>query len=127
MDQIDIQHKWPTDIKGYSQKIFGISTEQFLGSGFGGLITFAVLSQMIGGFGGMIGGAILGVIVFGLIILFTTKLANFHHMTMPGYWFRKRFQPAEERKLELPLIVATNRNETVTMESWDGETEGLIE
>lgn len=127
MEIKDIAHRWPPNIQSYEQKFLGVPMTKFIGSAMGGLVMLVIVSQSFPGVGGIIGGAIMGAIVFGLIILMTTKFPAFYHMTIPGYWFRQSFQPASEKSLELPLILATNRNEKVLMEDWDGQATGEIE
>ena len=127
MELKEIMHRWPPNIQAYEQKFFGVPMTKFIVSAVGGMAGLVVVSQRWPGFGGIIGGAIFGLIVFGLIILLTTKFPNFYNLTIPGYWWNRTFQPAHEKTISLPLIISSGQNQKVVVEDWEGQTTGEIE
>lgn len=127
MDIKDIAHKWPPNIQAYEQKFMGVPMPKFIGGAMSGLVALIMASQLFPGIGGIIGGAVIGCLAFGSVVLLTTKFASFYHMTIPGYWIKRTFQPAEDKNIELPLIIAAQSDERVTMESWEGVATGEIE
>ncbi|MEM7800524.1 MAG: hypothetical protein AAF633_15115 [Chloroflexota bacterium] len=123
----DIVHSWPPNINRYEQKFAGISMPTLMIAGVGGIGVFVVVSQIWAGLGGMAIGLLCGLIVAGLVVLFTTPMAAFNDMTMPIY-FSQRLATRGDRVMEIPMIISSDTSkETVIIENWEGVEEGVIE